>query len=208
MSIVVLSFTVYLIPGLWGAPLKLISGFPPPSFYKEWNKPGENPNHCPLNLNCFHDLDAGMEYAKAEGKPVLLDFTGWTCVNANSKNPKLTLTEFNHPPDLGNVFNHAGNIANNANGTANATENPSIPTSGPILLPPPAACTNNVPMMGPVQEKDTMARVKAMKNMPIKPPRSEALSALLAQEDGRVISKAPKNEIANVTNTPKKRRLD
>jgi thiol:disulfide interchange protein DsbD len=73
-----LSFTLYLIPGIWGAPLKLISGFPPPEFYKEWKT---NATDCPHDLNCFHDYDEGMRYAKAQGKPVMIDFTGWSCVN-------------------------------------------------------------------------------------------------------------------------------
>jgi thiol:disulfide interchange protein len=95
-----LTFTVYLIPGLWGAPLKLISGFPPPMFYSESPNgfggggsnvahvsgtdiipEGADPSHCPHNLNCFHDYEAGMAYAKQVNKPVLLDFTGWACVN-------------------------------------------------------------------------------------------------------------------------------
>lgn len=79
-AILSLTFTVYLIPGLWGAPLKLISGFPPPEFYKEWIDP-EKSGHCPHNLNCYDDYDAGMAYAKSVGKPVMIDFTGWSCVN-------------------------------------------------------------------------------------------------------------------------------
>jgi thiol:disulfide interchange protein len=79
-AIVTLSFTLYLIPGLWGAPLKLISGFPPPLFYKEWTAKGEVHN-CPHDLNCFHDYDEGMAYAKKQGKPVMIDFTGWGCQN-------------------------------------------------------------------------------------------------------------------------------
>lgn len=78
-SILVLTFTVYLIPGIWGAPLKLISGFPPPEFYKEWLS--EKSSECPHNLTCFHDYDEGMAYAKTQGKPVMIDFTGWSCVN-------------------------------------------------------------------------------------------------------------------------------
>jgi thiol:disulfide interchange protein DsbD len=94
-------FTIYLIPGLWGAPLKLISGFPPPPFYSEapegfggkaivtsgdvsedGNVPkGADPAHCPFSLNCFHDYEAGLAYAKQVNKPILLDFTGWGCVN-------------------------------------------------------------------------------------------------------------------------------
>lgn len=102
LATVFLTFTIYLIPGLWGAPLKLISGFPPPMFYSEspggvggsneiamTHSLGENegipegaaPGHCPLNLNCFHDYELGMAYAKKVNKPVILDFTGWACVN-------------------------------------------------------------------------------------------------------------------------------
>lgn len=77
-AVITLSFTLYLIPGMWGAPLKLISGFPPPDFYKEWKT---EKHDCPHGLNCFHDYDEGMAYAKAQGKPVMIDFTGWSCVN-------------------------------------------------------------------------------------------------------------------------------
>lgn len=93
-SIFIFSFVVYLVPGLWGAPLKLASGFLPPSFYKEWNQDtgatGSNTNittteqhaqSCPQNLNCFHDYEEGLAYAKQINKPILLDFTGWSCVN-------------------------------------------------------------------------------------------------------------------------------
>lgn len=94
-GILVLGFVVYLIPGMWGAPLKLISGFPPPAFYTEgWNIQqtnalttnentalSDNEFHCPHNLNCFHDYKEGMAYAKEVNKPVILDFTGWSCVN-------------------------------------------------------------------------------------------------------------------------------
>jgi len=83
----------YLLPGIWGAPVKLVAGFPPPAFY------AENPNgmgsgsapaadaklsedaHCPLNLPCFNDLEEARAYALEAGKPLLLDFTGWGCVN-------------------------------------------------------------------------------------------------------------------------------
>jgi len=78
-SIIIFTFTVYLIPGIWGAPLRLISGFPPPEFYKEWLT--ENSSECPHNLTCFHDYEEGMKYAKAQEKPVMIDFTGWSCVN-------------------------------------------------------------------------------------------------------------------------------
>ncbi|MFM8433141.1 MAG: protein-disulfide reductase DsbD family protein, partial [Bacteroidota bacterium] len=78
-ALLTLSFCVYLIPGIWGAPLKLISGFPPPDFYKEWKTGDEN--DCPHDLLCFKDYEEGMKYAKNQGKPVMLDFTGWSCVN-------------------------------------------------------------------------------------------------------------------------------
>jgi thiol:disulfide interchange protein len=98
LAIITFSFTIYLIPGLWGAPLKLISGFPPPMFYSESPNgiggsgnavtasnepipPGADPGHCPHNINCFHDFETGRSYAKEVGKPILLDFTGWGCVN-------------------------------------------------------------------------------------------------------------------------------
>lgn len=83
-AIITLTFTVYLIPGLWGAPLRMISGFPPPDFYKEWIRNeggGSHKESCPHNLNCYHDYEAGMNYARQSGKPVMIDFTGWSCVN-------------------------------------------------------------------------------------------------------------------------------
>ena len=88
VAIITLSFTVYLIPGLWGAPLRAISGFPPPDFYKEWTNTssgasagGSHSETCPHNLNCFNDYEEGMAYAQQVGKPVMIDFTGWSCVN-------------------------------------------------------------------------------------------------------------------------------
>ncbi|AEV32781.1 thiol:disulfide interchange protein [Owenweeksia hongkongensis DSM 17368] len=99
MAILSLFFVVYLIPGMWGAPLKLISGFPPPMFYSESPggfggsakvvsamsneaiPEGADPEHCPLSLNCFHDFEDGLAYAKKVNKPIMLDFTGWGCVN-------------------------------------------------------------------------------------------------------------------------------
>ncbi|MFB9110358.1 protein-disulfide reductase DsbD family protein [Flavobacterium gyeonganense] len=94
LGLVVLAFTIYLIPGLWGAPLKLISGFPPAMHYSEspdgFGAKNESATKVPLpegaeygpqNIITFHDYDKGMEFAKKEGKPVLLDFTGYACVN-------------------------------------------------------------------------------------------------------------------------------
>lgn len=73
---------VYLVPGMWGAPVKLISGFPPPAFYSEWSTgSGESAGtHGHVEAR-FTDYEEGMAAARAEGKPLVLDFTGWACVN-------------------------------------------------------------------------------------------------------------------------------
>lgn len=79
-GILVIAFVIYLIPGVTNtkyANLKLLSGFPPPMFYSLYEKSSE----CPLDLNCSKDWDQGLAKAKAENKPILLDFTGWACVN-------------------------------------------------------------------------------------------------------------------------------
>ncbi len=79
-GILVIAFVIYLIPGLTNtkhANLKLLSGFPPPMFYSLYDKASE----CPLDLNCHKDLEEGIAAAKLENKPILLDFTGWACVN-------------------------------------------------------------------------------------------------------------------------------
>lgn len=118
-GVLALAFAVYMIPGMWGAPVKLLSGIAPPSHYQEFTLnpiqykirqleekvdevalavnvdkkkqveeqayliPEEviNVGECPHELPCFFDLDRGMAEAKRTGKPVLVDFTGWSCVN-------------------------------------------------------------------------------------------------------------------------------
>src|SRR5690554_4770351 len=127
---------------------------------------------------------------------------------ASSRKPRTTFTELSHPPDCGREFIQPGKAANNPNGNASAREKPNIPTSGPEVPPTYAASTNKVPMIGPVQEKDTNANVKAIKNIPINPPRSAFLSTLLMNELGSVISNAPKNEMANITSNKKKPTLN
>ena len=95
-------------------------------------------------------------------------------------------------------------MANRQNGMASASENPSMPMAGPNLSPVVAASTSSVPMMGPVHENDTRVRVKAMKNMLSMPVvRSAVASILLAHFDGRRMSNAPKNDIANTTRSRK-----
>ncbi len=77
-GIVSLAFSAYLALGLFGiSNLKLLSGFPPPTFYSVF----ETENDCPLGIDCFKDFDEGLAFAKKENKPILLDFTGWACVN-------------------------------------------------------------------------------------------------------------------------------
>lgn len=94
LGLVSLAFTLYLIPGLWGAPLKLISAFPPPMTYSE-SPQGFGTKNVSLhdsalpegaelsvhNLISFTDYKTGVEYAKKVNKPILIDFTGKQCVN-------------------------------------------------------------------------------------------------------------------------------
>ena len=99
LGLIVLSFTIYMIPGLWGAPLNLISAFPPPQEYSEspygvgftkLGSAGANTDDslpegahllAPHDILAFNDYDKGLAYAKQVGKPVMIDFTGWACVN-------------------------------------------------------------------------------------------------------------------------------
>ena len=97
LSIAILTgtLTVYMIPGLWGAPLKIINAFPPPMQYSEspfgvGNSNGETSStphkeqgqHLgPQGIMVFHDYKEGMDYAKEVNKAVVIDFTGWACVN-------------------------------------------------------------------------------------------------------------------------------
>lgn len=96
MALLVTTFTVYLIPGLWGAPLKIISGFPPPLSYSEspygvGNSKGggatsgeilaDGAELGPHDIVAFKDYEKGVAYAQSVNKPILLDFTGYACVN-------------------------------------------------------------------------------------------------------------------------------
>lgn len=75
MALVSLAFSVYMIPGLWGAPLKAVSAFAPPMKTQDFNLYTKE-----IHAK-FDDFDAGMEYARQQGKPVMIDFTGYGCVN-------------------------------------------------------------------------------------------------------------------------------
>ena len=101
LAIAVLSFVVYLIPGMWGAPLKALSGYMPPITTQDFVMGGNSYNqptaittddfssesaekyglHLPLGLNGYFDLEEGLEAAKKAGKPVFVDVTGHGCVN-------------------------------------------------------------------------------------------------------------------------------
>jgi len=99
LGLLVLSFTIYMIPGLWGAPLNLISAFPPPQHYSEspygvgftkmvsesMNSHNDIPEGAhvmpPHNILAFTDYNKGLAYAKLVNKPVMIDFTGHACVN-------------------------------------------------------------------------------------------------------------------------------
>jgi len=119
LGLLILSFTIYLIPGLWGAPLKLISGFPPPMNYSEspygvgFTKTGGNtttynesdfPEHAelgPHDILAFTDYEAGLAYAKKEGKPVMIDFTGKACINCRKMEERV----WSEPQILGKLKN-------------------------------------------------------------------------------------------------------
>jgi thiol:disulfide interchange protein DsbD len=79
-GVITFFFVLYLIPGLTNtsaANLKLLSGFPPPLFYSIYEKGTE----APLGLEAYKDWDKGLEAAREQNKPIILDFTGWACVN-------------------------------------------------------------------------------------------------------------------------------
>jgi thiol:disulfide interchange protein DsbD len=94
MGLLVLTFTVYMIPGLWGAPLKLINAFPPPIEYSESpnglgssaptiaaNSLPDGAKIGPHGIVIFNEYEKGLAYAKSINKPIMLDFTGYACVN-------------------------------------------------------------------------------------------------------------------------------
>lgn len=79
-GVLVFAFVIYLIPGTFKNPtwnLSALSGFPPPQFYSIYQQESD----CPLGLDCYKDFDEGLKAAQETNKPILLDFTGWACVN-------------------------------------------------------------------------------------------------------------------------------
>jgi thiol:disulfide interchange protein DsbD len=113
LAILFFTFAMYLIPGMWGAPLKALSGILPPRHYVEdpnWlntaaaatgaghstTASGEtvdygDPNHCPNGLPCIKDYDEGVAIAKKLNKPILLDFTGHACANCRKMEDQVWL---------------------------------------------------------------------------------------------------------------------
>lgn len=100
LSIIAISFSIYIFTGLWGAPLKVLSGLAPPMNTQDFILTGggsapvsqsaldfpkkvkyDDVLHPPQGFNVFFDLEEGVAYAKSVGKPIMLDFTGHTCVN-------------------------------------------------------------------------------------------------------------------------------
>jgi thiol:disulfide interchange protein len=98
LSIIIFAFTIYMVPGLWGAPLKSISAWLPPQTTQDFDlytNTLSSPNiqqdtvkkkyaglfKAPHNLDAFFDYEQGLTYAKSQNKPVLIDFTGHSCVN-------------------------------------------------------------------------------------------------------------------------------
>lgn len=88
-------FALYMIPGIFCQPLALISGFPPPITYS-YGCGSAHKSHCPHDLACYHNYDAGIAAAKQQNKPILIDFTGWGCVNCR----KMEETVWNKPEVL------------------------------------------------------------------------------------------------------------
>ena len=84
LALISISFAIYMVPGLWGAPLKAVSAFAPPSSTQDFNLYKAEEVHAK-----FTNFDEGMKYAKEVGKPVMVDFTGWGCVNCREMESKV-----------------------------------------------------------------------------------------------------------------------
>ena len=86
-------FAAYLVPGMFCQPLNLVSGFPPPITYSY--ACGNQGSHCSHGLACEHSYEEALKIAKAENKPILIDFTGWACPEL-SKNGRNGLEQKRH----------------------------------------------------------------------------------------------------------------
>lgn len=127
LAIFSFAFAAYMVPGLWGAPLDLLSGIIPPDTYSEWHQSGgtasmqqdtktagtgtsatEGNSHkyaklfeCPYNLNCYYDYDEALQAARQQHKPLMIDFTGWACSNCR----KMEKTVWVNPEVLNRLKN-------------------------------------------------------------------------------------------------------
>ena len=119
LAIISISFAVYMVPGLWGAPVKILSGLAPPMNTQDFiltSGGGTGPVsqtsldfpkkvkhddvlHPPLGFNVFFDLEEGLAYAKLMNKPIMLDFTGHTCVNCRKMEDDVWVD-----PAVGNII--------------------------------------------------------------------------------------------------------
>jgi len=111
LAIISISFAVYMVPGLWGAPVKILSGLAPPMHTQDFilSKSSGTASqasldfpkkvkhdevlHPPVGFNVFFDLDEGVAYAKLVNKPIMLDFTGWSCVNCRKMEDDIWIDE-------------------------------------------------------------------------------------------------------------------
>lgn len=84
LALISIAFAIYMVPGLWGAPLKAVSAFAPPSSTQDFNLYKADEVHAQ-----FENYEEGMAYAKSVGKPVMVDFTGWGCVNCREMESKV-----------------------------------------------------------------------------------------------------------------------
>lgn len=117
LAILSFSFAVYMVPGLWGAPVSMLSGLAPPMHTQDFILSGNSAQaasvdssfpktvkygdiiHAPNGFNAFFDLDEGLEYAKKVNKPVMIDFTGWSCVNCRKMEDHVWID-----PEVGNLI--------------------------------------------------------------------------------------------------------
>ena len=123
--------------------------------------------------------------------------------------PSTTFTVLSHEPERGISLSSVGKKANRPKGSAKPRAKPPMPNAGPRILPCEAASTNSVPIIGPVQENDTNTKVKAMKNMEMKPVVDSAFESMaLLHFEGSSMLNAPKNDTANTTSSKKKNTLN
>lgn len=116
-AILSFSFAMYMVPGLWGAPVSVLSGLAPPMHTQDFILGGNSAQsapidtefpkevkygdiiHAPNGFNAFFDLDEGLAYAKKVNKPVMIDFTGWSCVNCRKMEDNVWID-----PEVGNLI--------------------------------------------------------------------------------------------------------